>query len=194
MPVFLTILLSILGFVLFHKWKLGAFTSSPRNEPDFFDYHEPGMGLCTLGIIGSFAYILTPHWFDFANLPLGQEFKHAGEVITIAAMTLYVAARRALGRNFIGGVGLYQDHQLITGGPYRYVRNPIYMAYLLVGLGVSLQMQNLFLLFCMTIVYLVLMRRAPYEEKLLQDRFGDSYTKYLAQTGRFLPRLRRPTT
>ena len=49
-----------------------------------------------------------------------------GDAMALAGLAVMLWARVTLGRNWSGGVVLKEDHQLVTGGPYRFVRHPIY--------------------------------------------------------------------
>lgn len=77
-----------------------------------------------------------------------------------------------------------------SSGPYRYVRHPIYAAFLTPGaLGLALYLDHpVFLLWALAIrpLWHLLIR---YEERLMEWRFGDAWRRYARRTGRFLPRL-----
>jgi protein-S-isoprenylcysteine O-methyltransferase Ste14 len=82
--------------------------------------------------------------------------------------------------------------RLIVRGPYRYVRNPMYLAALLVLVGQSVLFSSLPLLayaaaFGMVVHLLVVL----YEERTLVSRFGASYDAYRAAVGRWVPRRTR---
>ena len=97
----------------------------------------------------------------------------------------------------IGGYGAVSgvtaDHKLVSEGPYRHIRHPIYTALIAIAAGTTLAFRS----------YLMLGVAAPYtvahlwwaaaEEKLLgsPEGLGDEYRAYAARTGRFLPRLRQ---
>ncbi len=79
---------------------------------------------------------------------------------------------------------------LSTVGPYAYVRNPMYLGNLLIGLALCLAISEwyayaFFILSYIFIYSLVI----PYEEEYLQNRFGERYMDYRAHTGRLIPRL-----
>jgi protein-S-isoprenylcysteine O-methyltransferase Ste14 len=81
---------------------------------------------------------------------------------------------------------------LVTSGPYRRSRNPIYVGVLLILLGEAAFFGSLALLAwaALTAVgaYLFVVL---YEEPGLRRRFGAEYASYLAEVPRWLPRLRR---
>ena len=82
--------------------------------------------------------------------------------------------------------------RLVTNGVYRYSRNPIYVAVLIAIAGWASLFQAPFLLLygvALFALYAFFVQR--HEEPHLTREFGEEYTAYVAQTGRWLPRLRR---
>jgi protein-S-isoprenylcysteine O-methyltransferase Ste14 len=84
---------------------------------------------------------------------------------------------------------LDQGHRLCTRGPFRYVRNPIYLACDLLALGSFLWLPNEATLVGFVFMHLGGELRARAEEKVLAEAFGDDYRRYRESTGRFLPRF-----
>lgn len=102
-----------------------------------------------------------------------------------------VWAARVLGRH-MSVDGLAVDHELVTSGPYRYVRHPVYGSFTAIAAGVSLVFRS-YLLVAVAAVWVVATAWwAAAEEELLAspEGFGDAYRRYAERTGRFLPRLR----
>jgi protein-S-isoprenylcysteine O-methyltransferase Ste14 len=79
---------------------------------------------------------------------------------------------------------------LVTTGPYRRVRNPIYTAMFAFTLGLTLVLPNVFSILgtvLVVVVVSVVVRRV--EEPYLLREHGDEYARWKRTTGRFLPRL-----
>ena len=80
---------------------------------------------------------------------------------------------------------------LITSGPYRWVRHPMYTTIFVWAVAFLLMSANWLvggLWFGLGLVASALVR---VEEAVLIDTFGAAYRVYMRRTGRFLPRLRR---
>jgi protein-S-isoprenylcysteine O-methyltransferase Ste14 len=81
---------------------------------------------------------------------------------------------------------------LATGGPYAYVRNPIYLGTVFIGLGMCLLIGDPrsfpFAAGTFAILYLTII---PAEEAFLQKQFGAAYVAYCADVPRIIPRLQR---
>jgi protein-S-isoprenylcysteine O-methyltransferase Ste14 len=80
---------------------------------------------------------------------------------------------------------------LVTGGPYAYVRNPIYLASIVLGFGmVGLVGDPVLLGLHLGVCVLLYAGIIPAEEKFLEGRFGTAYVEYMQNVPRMLPRLR----
>lgn len=124
----------------------------------------------------------------WANSVLPSALRWAGGGASLAAILLLRRSFRAMGRNYRGGVGLWDDHELVATGPYHTIRHPIYAAFVLAMLGVWALSGNWLL--GATGVALTLSIpafRLPTEERQLRERFGPEYKEYAASTKRFVP-------
>ena len=78
--------------------------------------------------------------------------------------------------------------KLVVKGIYRYIRNPIYVAFIVILFGIFLLKGHLLLLFhvlfCFIIFHLYIILR---EEPLLRLRFGEEYERYVRTVPRWLP-------
>ncbi|MEW6558058.1 MAG: isoprenylcysteine carboxylmethyltransferase family protein [Elusimicrobiota bacterium] len=75
-------------------------------------------------------------------------------------------------------------------GPYRYVRNPLYIGSFLIGVGFALFIGNFFVLILILISFgIVYTFQVKYEEKKLTEIFGEKYLEYKKNVRRWLPRI-----
>ena len=82
---------------------------------------------------------------------------------------------------------------LAVNGPYRHIRHPQYVAFVLVMLGFLFQWPTLVTLFMFPILVWIYIRLSLREEKVVEKEFGDTYRKYAHATPRFFPKLSRHT-
>jgi len=81
--------------------------------------------------------------------------------------------------------------RLITGGPFAYVRNPIYLASIVLGFGmVGLIGDPWLLVFHVGVCVLLYVGIVPAEEQFLREKFGEAYRTYCEHVPRFWPRFR----
>jgi protein-S-isoprenylcysteine O-methyltransferase Ste14 len=137
-----------------------------------------------------FLYLLTP-WLNFAHMPLPAWVRWVGALISCANIGLFVWTHQALGANWSGILEISKGHSLVTGGPYRSVRHPMYSTFFVGGIGILLLSANWFIgathFGAVTWMYLA---RVESEEAMMIEHFGDVYRDYMTKSGRLLPKLR----
>jgi protein-S-isoprenylcysteine O-methyltransferase Ste14 len=81
--------------------------------------------------------------------------------------------------------------RLVTGGPYAHVRNPIYLASMILGLGMVGLLGDPWMLALYVAVFAFLYTAiVPAEEATLRQTFREEFERYAANVPRLLPRLR----
>lgn len=135
-------------------------------------------------------YLVYPPLLAWAEVPLPAWARWCGVALTLAVVPLIVWIHRHLGKNFSTTLRVRDDHTLVTTGPYRWVRHPMYTALLQLFAGFFLLTSNvLFGVVPYIMLVFIMMVRTPREERQLQEKFGEAYVEYCRRTGRFLPRL-----
>jgi protein-S-isoprenylcysteine O-methyltransferase Ste14 len=108
-------------------------------------------------------------------------------ILLIAGLIIAIAARRTLARNWSGAVTLKEDHELITTGPYQYVRHPIYTGMLLMILGTALSVATLGACIGFFIIVVGILLKSRQEEALLTKHFVQGYLSYKKCTRTLIP-------
>jgi protein-S-isoprenylcysteine O-methyltransferase Ste14 len=139
---------------------------------------------------GVVAYLANPQWMAWASLSLPLWTRWIGVVLGILAVPSVHWVLSNLGENVSETVLTKQVHCLVTVGPYRWVRHPLYMAGITLFLGIGLMAANWFILLW-ALIALVAVRLAviPREEAHLEAKFGEEYRRYRTTTGSLLPLL-----
>ena len=140
--------------------------------------------------LGIIAWLINPQWMEWSSLPLPAWARWVGVAIVACAGLLLLWTFRNLGKNLTDTVVTRRDHTLVTSGPYRYVRHPFYVTFVVGILGVSLLMANWFILLAGVLPFGFLLARTRIEERKLVERFGDEYRDYMRRVGRFVPRFK----
>jgi len=85
-----------------------------------------------------------------------------------------------------------EAEHLITGGPYAYIRNPLYLGNFFIGLGCCIISRLFFSFPLFILLYLVGYGIIiPREESYLEQKFGEEYTNYSHTVPRLIPRLKK---
>jgi protein-S-isoprenylcysteine O-methyltransferase Ste14 len=107
------------------------------------------------------------------------------------ACLLSWTAVRTLGRQWRLDAGLSSDHRLVTTGPYRFVRHPIYASIFSLLLGTGFLISPFPLLALAAVVCIAGIEiRVRIEESLLESRFGESFLEYRRNAPAYIPFLR----
>jgi protein-S-isoprenylcysteine O-methyltransferase Ste14 len=107
----------------------------------------------------------------------------------MASILLFFWVLRSLGRNFSTSLTIKKDQTLVTDGPYRWVRHPMYTTFVLLWVAFMLLSANWFIGLTGLLAYALTMTvRTPKEERMMIEAFGDDYRAYMKRTGRYLPR------
>ena len=127
-------------------------------------------------IVGILAFFYRPSLLGWAELPLPEWLRWLGVILGLASLLLILWVQSALGINFSGTLHLRAEHSLVTHGPYRRVRHPMYTVMWMHWIAILLLTSNwlfggLFLL-AQTLTIALRVRR---EETLMIDKFGNAY-------------------
>lgn len=139
--------------------------------------------------------------FDFV-LPPVVIFTRAGELqvpwmpmralgflLTVYAAVILLWASTTLGRFLVPQAVIVEDHDLVTRGPYRFLRHPAYSGDLALWLGAALGTVNVLLLVLWPVSALGTYFQTRQEDDLLASKFGAAYETYARRTGRLVPRF-----
>lgn len=134
-------------------------------------------------------YVINPAWTSWARMELPTWTRWLGATGATVALPLATWVYASIGTNISPSHATRAGHQLVTHGPYRWVRHPLYSTGLLFCVSLVLLTALWTLGVGMLIPLAVLLWRTPQEEARLVQRFGEEYQAYMRRTGRFFPRL-----
>lgn len=106
--------------------------------------------------------------------------------LTVFGIAFAIWARMHLGRNWSSRPAVKAHHELVTSGPYAFVRHPIYTGLLLAGLG-SMLTGTLFGIGVCVLLSTIFLSRLDKEEILMLELFPKEYRTYQARTKRLIP-------
>jgi protein-S-isoprenylcysteine O-methyltransferase Ste14 len=113
-----------------------------------------------------------------------------GCVLAGAGAALVIRSRAELGAAWSFVPMADQGTSLVTTGPYRLIRHPIYLGLSLLALGEALAFSSWpTVAIVFSVIVPTLVWRACAEERLLTDTFGERYVQYRKQTKMMLPHV-----
>jgi protein-S-isoprenylcysteine O-methyltransferase Ste14 len=145
-------------------------------------------GVGPFGIVGSAALLAVAFWLE-PYIPLQPLFPSSTipracfVVAAILSIMTVVWSVRSLPVSMRG-------RGVCMRGAYRHVRHPVYAAFTTIGaLGLALYLNHPVFLLWLLAVQVWWHWLIPFEERTMVEEFGDEYERYMAQTGRFVPRF-----
>lgn len=149
-------------------------------------------GLSLIAFLSSLVYLIAPSWIGFAGLALPVWLRWLGVAVALAGFGLMQWAQNSLGKNWSDTPVQLKEHSLTRSGPYRWVRHPIYTAFLLILSAPLFVSANWLIgLSWMLMTYIDVSARIKAEEAMLQKEFGQSFASYKEKTGRLMPKILR---
>lgn len=163
---------------------------SVRADPPWFwilmGLVGPPVALACLG------FLVAPRWVAGTSIVLPIWVRLAGAPVGLGGVALFGWMFHHLGLN-VTSTSAPRDHAtLVTTGPYRWIRHPMYSAALILVAAASLLTANAVVAVGGIFMFGLLAARSRLEEKRLIEKFGDAYRAYQHRTGRFVPRWRGP--
>jgi protein-S-isoprenylcysteine O-methyltransferase Ste14 len=184
------LLLLVIAIALPHRLRAHrAGGTPPRREEGALFVPLRLAGLVAFGTV--IAWIANPAWVAFAAVPLPAWSRWAGAALVVLAAALIAWVFHHLGLNLTDTVVVRERATLVTTGPYRFVRHPLYTAMIPALLGLTLLSGNLLAAAAGAIAGALIGRRTRIEEALLVERHGAAYLDYAAGTPRYGPLPRR---
>lgn len=146
--------------------------------------------LIVQGLFLPFAILLylmsspSPIWFD---LPVADWLRWVGVALGVLSLPFLAWVHYILDKHWDVSLSLRKDHVLVTSGPYRRIRHPMYTVHIVYFFAWVLISANLLLLINYLLTILLITLRIPKEEQMLLEKFGEEYCTYMKRTGRLLP-------
>lgn len=186
----LALLLGALTISGYHRARarLSGDTVARGREGTLFLAVRVVLGLALFG--GVLAHAVTPERMAWASFDVAPALRWLGLVLAVLTLPAVHWVLRTLGRNVTETVLTKERHELVTGGPYRWVRHPLYTTGLVLLVGLGLMAGSWFVLAGVVVAFALLrVVVIPREEGALMARFGERYRSYMAGTGRLVPKF-----
>ena len=142
--------------------------------------------LIYISVILSIVISINLGYGEIALLP--EIVFYTGLLCMITGIGLREYSILILGRYFSFHISVIEKHELITSGPYQYIRHPAYTGGMLSIIGISLALRSMVAVLIVIILCVIAYgRRIQYEEKVLLREFGENYLNYKKKTKKILP-------
>jgi protein-S-isoprenylcysteine O-methyltransferase Ste14 len=127
----------------------------------------------------------------WSTVDLPAWLRWAGVIVGLAMLPVLYWVLRSIGDNISETILTKESHGLVTHGPYRWIRHPLYSVASIAFLALGLISANAFILVSGVVILAgIALFVVPKEDAQLEAKFGDPYREYRRKTGSLLPRLK----
>lgn len=176
--------LAVAVFVLDELWIAArtAGSRAPRRD-------RGTKAVISLGVfVGVFLAVQVASRWSGGTMPWPWLAYVVGAVLVVTGVTIRIWAVVTLGRWFTTVVRVAEDQQVVTGGPYHWVRHPSYLGLLVTLAGLGLMLTDwVSLLVAVLLPLSTLVWRIRVEERALRAGLGSSYEDYSVGRKRLMP-------
>jgi protein-S-isoprenylcysteine O-methyltransferase Ste14 len=134
-------------------------------------------------------YLLNPQWMAWSKIGLPDELRWLGVVLGVFCVFGIYWLFSSIGSGITPTSATRTEHKLVTSGPYRWVRHPLYTIACSLFVTFGMIADNWFIALLGILAFIAMAIRTPKEEANLIAKFGDEYREYMKRTGRFLPKV-----
>ena len=139
--------------------------------------------------LSPFVYLINPAWMAWSKIGLPDWVRWLGVFLGILCVGGVYWLFSSIGSGISPTSATRREHKLVTSGPYRWVRHPLYTVGSSMFIAFGMMADNWFIMLLGGLAFIIMAIRTPKEEANLIEKFGDEYREYMKRTGAFLPKL-----
>ena len=186
------------GLILFKGMGISSFyrIKADKETGEKISRKVDGSALMTIIKLGGLilwlsplVYLLNPLWMAWSKIGLPDWVRWLGVGIGIVCTIMIYWLFSSIGSGITPTSATRKQHTLVTSGPYRWVRHPLYTVGSSMFISFGMMADNWFIAALGVLAFIAMAIRTPQEEANLIEKFGDEYREYMKHTGRYLPKL-----
>ncbi|MCK4734150.1 MAG: isoprenylcysteine carboxylmethyltransferase family protein [Methanophagales archaeon] len=174
-----TISVNTLTMLFKDKFNVEFFKKGEKEDPK-----EKMIGVALPTLIGFLIIFIAPYSDSHNILTIngGDILRYFGLIIFLVGYIFMIWAPLHLGKQFSWLVTVQEEHELVTDGPFRYMRHPRYSGIILWVFGVALTFLSIPGLVLAVLMSVLMLIRIPKEERMLHEEFGKEWEKFCKRT------------
>ena len=141
-----------------------------------------------------FLFLIYPRVLRWSLLPLPRWTRYLGLVLMIITLLWLLWVHNTLDIYWTRSLRIRKDHRMIIRGPYRYIRHPMYLGFVMFAGATALIINSWCLIVSFVLEVIKFGIRIQKEERMLVHRFGADYETYTRTTGRLVPSVFRKSS
>ena len=178
------LIVGICWIIFIVVWAVSALSAKRTRQRSHGLWYVRFIVLVILIVLVTRTNLLSPRllWLPPVGLPL----QYLGAALCVLGIALAIWARFYLGRNWGMPQSVKENPELVTTGPYAFIRHPIYtgMLFAMAGSTLAIGLWWLIVLVAGGAYFIV---SAHAEERLMQETFPDHYPEYKRRTWALIP-------
>ncbi|MHA2171040.1 MAG: isoprenylcysteine carboxylmethyltransferase family protein [Candidatus Kariarchaeaceae archaeon] len=182
--VYKILLAILLGFFTISKiQQTGKYVKTEEEGNKYPFYINSILAIGTIGIFSLPILYILGILNDF-DMKLPDYLRIAG-IVGFAGIILFIFwVMQTLGLNIST---IHQDRYLVTNGPYRYIRHPLYFSFCMISIFEWVISANWILAVNIPFVVVAMLLRIRWEERILFGEYGEMYQKYSQKSWKLFP-------
>jgi protein-S-isoprenylcysteine O-methyltransferase Ste14 len=184
------ILFTGMGISIYYRLK------ADRESGEKISRSVDGTAMMTLIRIGGLVlwlsplvYLVNPGWMAWSKIGLPDWARWLGVGLGLLCVMGIYWLFSSIGSGITPTSATRRQHALVTSGPYRWVRHPLYTVGSSLFISFGMMADNWFIAALGILAFIGMAIRTPKEEANLIEKFGDEYREYMKRTGRFFPKF-----
>jgi protein-S-isoprenylcysteine O-methyltransferase Ste14 len=134
-------------------------------------------------------YLINPQWMAWSKMGLPAGIRWLGVFLGSLCVAGVYWLFSSIGSGITPTSATREKHTLVTHGPYKWVRHPLYTIGSSLFIAFGLMADSWFIALLGVLAFIAMAARTPKEEANLIEKFGEEYREYMKRTGRFLPKI-----
>lgn len=195
--------MAVIALALYAAWAMTAYglrTIVQIRETGDNGFRRPQAPLASLEWVASALFVLAlvvgviapiadlASWVEPVGVLTSAALQTLGVVVAIVGIVATFLAQVAMGASWRIGVDPSERTDLVTGGVFAVVRNPIFSAMLVTAAGLALVLPNVIALVGLAALVIAMeLQVRGVEEPYLRKMHGPAYAEYTSRVGRFVP-------
>jgi protein-S-isoprenylcysteine O-methyltransferase Ste14 len=167
--------------------KLSPDREAIQNEGKYLFAFRVISGLMVAAAIIIYTFFPTINTLLQVHLPSGLRW--AGVILSSMCLMFWSYSQELMDKNWSANLKIQKGHTLVTTGPYRVMRHPIYTAMIFWSIGLAMYTAHILFMVLALLMIVWTPPRVLKEEKMLASHFGDVYLDYMKKTGRYFPKF-----
>jgi protein-S-isoprenylcysteine O-methyltransferase Ste14 len=183
---FIGVVILTCWIILLSYWTICAFFQKETKEKPTLKsrmFYSSVLLFSYLLLLFSYKFLI----FNYVLIRTSLVINIVSVFLSLVGLIICIYSRKVLGSNWSREVLFKKNHELITRGPYRYVRHPIYLGLLMLFLGTALAIGNLGSILGFILLFFNFKQKYRDEEALMIKHFKGRYLAYMKKTRALIP-------